>query len=479
MRLKTRAQMASRRLIRELVKPLLARASEDDLIKVINILWRYSPVPKHREDFGKLVGLLKNYPSAGELTPHARRRLVETLVINPIVSAPLRKERESMGMAAPFLWAISPTNRCGLKSCVGCYDRGDFIGGEITELPFETADGAVKEFQRDLGVYNFTITGGEPREWGGSFNPAENWLLRLARGNPESSIQFYTHGVETRTDSSGDLVIEPMSPAYVAEIAKLGNLFPAISLEGGPETTNRRRGGGVRDVYGPATESMARLHQAGAVFFVSLTVFRQNLYEITSDEMIKEAIRLGAIIAWFFPWVPVAETEVEKVRKLQLTPRERRWLAHRIVEIRQTFPIFAADFWDDGSLVMDANKGNVMCMAAGRLYGHLNCRGDWEFCVFGHHATDNIHNGIGPAQAVDSDFFRLFRSKHPWSCTPGDPCPMIDHNEVIREIIQESGAKPTRPLATCVLQGPVADYLKDEYGPQYVELCRQEYGVGQ
>ena len=53
------------------------------------------------------------------------------------------------------------------------------------------------------------------------------------------------------------------------------------------------------------------------------------------------------------------------------------------MHVRRTKPVFTADFWNDGCLTNG-------CMAGGRLYLHVNYRGDVEPCVFIHFATHNI-----------------------------------------------------------------------------------------
>jgi MoaA/NifB/PqqE/SkfB family radical SAM enzyme len=45
------------------------------------------------------------------------------------------------------------------------------------------------------------------------------------------------------------------------------------------------------------------------------------------------------------------------------------------------------------------------CIAGGRLYFHINHRGDVEPCIFCHFATHNI-NECSVAEALASPFFR-------------------------------------------------------------------------
>jgi hypothetical protein len=65
---------------------------------------------------------------------------------------------------------------------------------------------------------------------------------------------------------------------------------------------------------------------------------------------------------------------------------QREYMLHRIREVRAVEggkPIFAMDFQNDGEFVGG-------CIAGGRVYCHVNARGDVEPCVFIHYSNANI-----------------------------------------------------------------------------------------
>lgn len=117
------------------------------------------------------------------------------------------------------------------------------------------------------------------------------------------------------------------------------------------------------------------------------------------------------------------------------TPEQRNRLRARTLEIRRTKPIFVGDFWNDGPLIGG-------CMAGGRLYAHINHRGDVEPCVFAHFAVDNIRNK-SLKEVLDSDFFRTIRKKQPFNKNHLTPCMIIDNPHILREVVSKHNAFAT------------------------------------
>ena len=102
----------------------------------------------------------------------------------------------------------------------------------------------------DMGVYLFTLLGGEPFMW--------DELLDFARENKDAYFQVFTNGTLLDHDT-------------IDELAKVGNIAPMLSLEGSPELTDQRRGDGVHD---QVMEIMDHLGEAGVLFGYSCTVTR-------------------------------------------------------------------------------------------------------------------------------------------------------------------------------------------------------------
>lgn len=85
------------------------------------------------------------------------------------------------------------------------------------------------------------------------------------------------------------------------------NLVPVISLEGGEEETDERRGEGV---YRRARAAMDRLRKLGLPFGVSVTVTSANVQEVTSDAFLSDLAEAGCRLAVYVEYVPMdAESE--------------------------------------------------------------------------------------------------------------------------------------------------------------------------
>jgi MoaA/NifB/PqqE/SkfB family radical SAM enzyme len=236
----------------------------------------------------------------------------------------------------------------------------------------------------------------------------------------------------------------------------VGNLSPAISLEGRRERTDARRGAGTFDkVMG----AMDLLKERGAVFGVSITVTRDNVMEVTSDGFIDFLVDKGVTYGWLFHYIPIGR---DPDPDLMVTPEQRAYLAERIPYIRTHKPIMLADFWNDGEMTGG-------CIAGGRRYFHINAAGDVEPCAFVHFAVDNIKDKT-LLEVLRSPLFASFQKRQPFCENHLRPCPVIDNPDALRAIVAESGARPTHPGAETVLEGLVAESL-DRKAKNWAAVC--------
>ena len=106
--------------------------------------------------------------------------------------------------------------RCNL-TCEGCY-AAEYSPDQ--DLDRDLMQKIVDE-GNDMGVYLFTLLGGEPFMW--------DELLDFARQNKDAYFQVFTNGTLLDHDT-------------IDELAKVGNIAPMLSLEGSPELTDERRG---------------------------------------------------------------------------------------------------------------------------------------------------------------------------------------------------------------------------------------------
>ncbi len=337
------------------------------------------------------------------------------------------------GMPALASVVIEPTDRCNLR-CPGCYavseERGD-------DLPFDTMVEIVEE-AIGMGATLITVSGGEPflRE------RADEAVTRLAARFPDHGFLVYTNGtlIDERT---------------AARLGRLGNVFPAISVEGFEPETDARRGAGV---FKRNRRVRHLLAQAGVMTGFSATATRENAQMLAGDAFIDERIADGDLFGWFFLLQPIGRSPrpdlmVTPEQRLALRSAIRRWRATRR-------PIFLGDFWNDGPLVGG-------CLAGGRYYFHVYANGDISPCVFAPVACENvmeIRRGSSVYASVTDvvqrhPLFVAFRESQAGIHDRARPCPLIDHPEAFRRIFSVPGCRPAKNMPDGYLDGNIAEIL--------------------
>lgn len=381
-----------------------------------------------------------------ELSPHCLKTVARALFINGLLrSSGLRADFMAQnGFAPPFTLLISPTMQCNLR-CTGCY-AGRYLHEK--GLSYEVMDRILSE-AKNVGILFIVFSGGEPLT-------RKDDLFPLLEKHNDMYFMFYTNGTLIN-DSVAD------------RLQSLGNAGAVISLEGFEKATDDRRGSGV---YRRVMDAMDRLNARGVPYGTSLTVTSKNLDEITSDEFFAYLYEKHILIAWLFLFMPVGK---DPDVSLMPSPEQREILRHRGIALREKFPIFIADFWNDAPFVGG-------CIAAGRNYIHINSNGDVEPCVFTHVAVDNIHDK-SLTEVLDSEFFRSIRSRQPYSENLLTPCMIIDNPDIFREVCRKNMAYATHEGAEDVrvkIQAELDDYgrrVRALFDPIW-EVEKTEYGYG-
>ena len=353
-------------------------------------------------DIDEESGMAALFARVGALAnQRCRRKLVENLIFNwGVTGRHIRSQLAHEDIWAPSLVVISPTMRCNLR-CTGCYSGLYSKDGELSE---QELDNILAEC-RSIGVYFVVVSGGEP------YLMKDVWL-RLFKKHNDMYFLTYTNG--TLLDAQ-----------TVRALARLGNVAPAISVEGFEEQTDRRRGHGV---YAKIMKAMDLLKAEGVIFGISVTYTRENVDLITTNEFVQYYINKGAIFAWFFMFMPVGK---DPLLELVPTPEQRVYCGDRIAALRKKHPLFMADFWNDGPAVSG-------CLAGGRQYLHILNSGRIEPCVFAHFGVDNIRE-VSILEAVNSPFFNAIRREFPYNDIANlkRPCMIIDNPQVLRKVVSE------------------------------------------
>ncbi|MEO0225672.1 MAG: radical SAM/SPASM domain-containing protein, partial [candidate division WOR-3 bacterium] len=365
-------------------------------------------------------------------------RFVDTIVKKAILSN-LRAEKErefraQFGFDPPGFVTISPAKRCNLR-CPGCYANS---ASENEQLEYEIFSRIIKEMVDLWGARFVVISGGEPLlyRWGNKN------ILDIFEANPDSLFLMYTNG---------SLINEDVAKKF----SDLGNITPAISVEGLESTTEKRRGKGF---FGRIIKTLELLKKHRVTFGISITASRENVEEIVSDQFIDFFFnRMGAAYAWVFHYMPIGR-DIDP--QLIPTPEQRVYLWQKSWEIIKEKKIMFADFWNHGP-VSDG------CISAGRPGGYFYI--DWQAnvypCVFFPYSAANIKEiytrGGNLNDLINIPFHQRIRNWQFKYWREGDllrPCPMRDHYLTAKKFVIETGATPGDDGARAILLN--AEYEK-------------------
>jgi len=348
-------------------------------------------------------------------------------------------ERE--GFEPPQLAVISPLKQCNLQ-CTGCYANAVTSRRE-ERLDFDTMDRIVTEL-KSFGISLIVFTGGEPTHpliW-----PA---VKMVCARHDDTAFMMYTNGTLLDDDKVQDLI-------------ELGNLSPAISIEGWQKETDERRGDGV---YEKVMDAMDRLRVAGVLFGFSLTYASKNFEAATSARFIDHLMEKGCVYGWYFMYVPVGK---DPDLDLLVTPWQRDRIRRFTWDMLRQKGLFIADFWNSGAM----SKG---CIAASR-YLHVNNRGDIEPCVFFKFTTHNIHN-CKLIDALRSPLFCEIRKAQEGQSNPLTPCQFMDNPHDGKRAVEAAGARASEeggeellgPRMFPFLEKWSGEYREHYAGPAWLE----------
>lgn len=370
----------------------------------------------------------------GALSPHLTRVITRlwarALLVPASATGPGREFVGRYGCEPPWFIAVSPGHACNL-TCSGCY-AGSLDGQ--ANLSWKVFDQIISQARRLWGIKLVVISGGEPL----AYRSEGKDVLDVVESHPDCLFLMFTNG--TLIDDQ-----------VAARMERLGNLTPALSVEGMRPTTDERRGQGVFD---RVLDSMSRLREAGVPVGISATVSRDNCEELMSDEFLDYFFyRKGAFYGFLFQYMPIGR---EPDLDLMPTPRQRLELWRRSWEVIAEKKIFLFDFWNHGTLVNG-------CVSAGRERGYMHF--DWDGlvmpCVFAPYSVGNVNDiftrGGDLNQLWEAPFFEAIRR---WQSEYGygnggpsreanwlRPCPARDHFGDFSEIVARYGPTPADTAA--------------------------------
>jgi MoaA/NifB/PqqE/SkfB family radical SAM enzyme len=311
----------------------------------------------------------------------------------------------------PFLY-VSIINSCNLR-CQGCWVD--------VEAPRENIDLAAMnrliEDAKKHGNSFFGILGGEP------FMHPE--LMQILEAHPDCYFQIFTNG-------------QFITEKVAADLRRLGNATPLISIEGREIVSDERRG--RQDVLNKTLRGLENCLKNRILTGVATSVCQSNIDELLTESWLQELIDRGVHYVWYHTYRPVGPKMNEQ---LALRPDQLVRVRRFIVEMRAKMPIAMIDAYYD-------HDGKALCPMSTGVSHHINPRGEIEPCPIIQFATENIGDKRGIfATMRDSAFLRDFRDL---SATATRGCVVLERPDLVKELVLKHGARDTTMRGTAMAE---------------------------
>jgi len=441
-----RLRQASMRLIEKKAREVLVEENKDN-----------RPVQVQEDKLAHVVAILHSFDRTierGLISRHVQDRWLETLMDRVFCWGDVsRQATQRLGFTPPLFVLVSPGKRCNLR-CTGCYACSD--AASAAKLDWATFDRIVTEKEELWGSYFTVISGGEPFMW----KDQGKDLLDMASMHDSNFFLVYTNGT---------LITKPVAK----RLAELGNVSPAISVEGFEAETDQRRGKGV---HKRILQAMENLREVGVPFGISVTATRYNAEMVTSDEFADFYYdEQGAAYGWIFQYMPIGR---KYTLDLMVSPEQRLEMWRRTQRLVLERKIFVADFWNSGT----SSNG---CIAAGRSggYFYIDWDGDISPCAFVPYSTSNIKDIYRCGGNLDDALkcplmtrIRRWQDEYAyaqpaektgnWLC----PCVIRDHFGEFLAAVRDTKAKPIDDEASVALADSEYHCGMIEYGRDYNRL---------
>ncbi len=300
----------------------------------------------------------------------------------------------------PFLIA-SITSSCNLH-CAGCYSRANHACSDEAPVSQLTKEDWKKIFieARELGIGFILLAGGEPM--------LRKDVIDVAGEIPEILFPIFTNGTMI-----GD--------KYIETFRQHRNLIPVVSIEGHEEKTDSRRGTGM---YGTIQNAMKLMKDNKVLFGTSVTVTKENIEEVTSEEFVNTLKTSGTKVVFYVEFVPVTE----EAQNLAPDDSDRDFLRSRISLLREkhedvVFVSFPGD-----------EKSSGGCLAAGRGFFHINSHGGAEPCPFSPYSDINVKD-TSVREALKSRLFQKLRTSGTLLEDHAGGCVLFERKEIVEQFI--------------------------------------------
>lgn len=324
----------------------------------------------------------------------------------------------------PFLY-LSVINSCNLR-CQGCWVD---VTAKQGKIELEAVNETIRQ-AKEMGNSFFGILGGEP------FMHKD--LLKIFEQNRDVYFQVFTNG-------------HFITDEIAAELRRLGNVTPLISVEGTEIISDSRRGSD--GVYNQTMRGIETALKHKLLVGVCTSVCKTNIDDLVNNAWVDRLIEMGVMYCWYHIYRPVGP---EPNPQLSLSSDEQRRVRQFVVDTRATKPIIVIDAYHD-------DAGNALCPAVTGFTHHIGPWGDIEPCPVIQLATESIHDDRPLAQTFnESEFLRDFRELTAQN-TRG--CVIMERPDLLVELAEKHGARDTTARGTVIDELKQVSPRRSQYQP--------------
>ena len=314
-----------------------------------------------------------------------------------------RMKLEQEGLHVPGFLIASITSSCNLH-CAGCYSRCNNATNDAPPVQQLTSEEWLRIFREadELGVSFIMLAGGEPL--------IRRDIIEAAGQMRNIIFPVFTNGTF-------------MDERYFKLLDDCRNLIPVLSIEGGREITDARRGEGI---YDRIQANMKKFKEKGLIFGASVTVTTENLREVTSHAFLDTLMEKGCKLVIFIEFVPVTE----EARHLAPGDAERAYLKEAMEKLREHYDEAVLLSFPGDELAMGG------CMAAGREFFHINSHGGAEPCPFSPYSDVNIKES-SLRDAIASPLFQKLQEQGVLSGEHVGGCVLYEKRDQVSALLSE------------------------------------------
>ena len=348
-----------------------------------------------------------------------------TLGVRGLWSVHKHKQRLKRGdFFPPFLY-LSVINSCNLR-CQGCWVD---VAAKQHRIEFDAANKVIAE-AKAMGNSFFGILGGEP------FMHKD--LLKIFAANRDVYFQVFTNG-------------HFITDEVAAELRRLGNVTPLISVEGSEIVSDTRRG--REGVLNQTMQGLETALRHRLLVGVCTSVCKTNIDDLVSNAWVDRLIEMGVMYCWYHIYRPVGP---ESNPDLALTSEQQRRVRQFVVDTRATKPIVVIDAYHD-------DAGNALCPAATGFTHHVGPWGDIEPCPVIQLAKESIHDDRSLKDTFnESEFLRDFReltAQHTRGCV------IMERPDLLVQLAEKHGARDTTARTKVIDELNAVSPRRSQYQP--------------